>query len=142
MTKFGHWMQLVPKRRLGPLLILSFSQTLLPSLFRKRFLFSISYALSSLLPTTAKLPSCALSLFESVVPWKQLSRNFRAFPHHRCCWFLTEGSHRVLPTLALVFHSHGRESLHLCFCLDLGLSLGLCAKCQGKHLAERDPRTL
>ena len=120
-------MQLVPKRRLGPLLILSFSQTLLPSLFLKRFLFSISYALSSLLPTTAKLPSCALSLFESVVPWKQLSRNFRAFPHHRCCWFLTEGSDRVLPTLALVFHSHGRESLHLCFCLDLGLSLGLCA---------------
>ena len=33
----------------------------------------------------------------------------------------------MLPTLALVFHSHGRESLHLCFCLDLGLSLGLCA---------------
>ena len=60
------------------------------------------------------------------MPWKQLSRNFRAFPHHRCCWFLTEGSDRVLLTLALVFHSHGRESLHLCFCLDLGLSLGLC----------------
>ena len=69
----------------------------------------------------------SLSLFQSV-PWKQLSRNFQAFPHHRCCWFLTEGSDRVLRTPALVLHSHGRKSLNLCFCLDLGLSLGLCAK--------------
>ena len=54
----------------------------------------------------------SLSLFQSV-PWKQLSRNFQAFPHHRCCWFLTEGSDRVLRTPALVLHSHGRESLKI-----------------------------
>ena len=35
--------------------------------------------------------------------------------------FLTEGFDRVLPTLALVFPNHGRESVHLCFYLDLDL---------------------
>ena len=126
-NQVGPWIQLDPKRRLGPLIILSFSS--------QNHVFSLSHTLTilslirSLLSLTHNGKTIILlSLFESV-PWKQLSRNFQAFPHHRCCWFLTEGSDRVLRTPALVLHSHGRESLSL----DLDLSLGLCAKRQGNE---------
>ena len=76
-NQVGPWIQLDPKRRLGPLIILSFSS--------QNHVFSLSQTLSilslirSLLSLTHNGKTIILlSLFESV-PWKQLSRNFKLF---------------------------------------------------------------